>query len=165
MKKQRSASELIAVMLDFVNPAGAGRRGLRGRGQARLDNSQPRAGTLTQQTHSGLIKNLTQRVEYLTAIRLASVAAIRPTDAALNSPTRSAAVICPVISVVPVSRPANLPLIRGTITALYRPARRAPIPRGILGKSGRAGQNNHRCGKHGCQKAFWYSPHIDGLPR
>ena len=35
-------------MLDFVQPAGAGRRCLRWRRQTRLDNAQPRAGTLTQ---------------------------------------------------------------------------------------------------------------------
>jgi hypothetical protein len=36
------------VMLDFVNPSWPGRRGLGRRGQARLDNSQAGAGTLTQ---------------------------------------------------------------------------------------------------------------------
>ena len=34
-------------MLDFVNLAGAGRRGLRWRRQTRLDIAQPTAGTLT----------------------------------------------------------------------------------------------------------------------
>ena len=37
-----------AIMLDFVNPAGAGWRGLRRRGQTRLDDPQAGAGTLTQ---------------------------------------------------------------------------------------------------------------------
>src|SRR5262249_52015779 len=51
-----------AVMLDFVNPAGAGRRGLGRRGQTRLDGPQSGAGTLTQR-HARLIGTETEKVE------------------------------------------------------------------------------------------------------
>src|SRR6266550_9283050 len=52
-----------AVMFDFVNPAGTGRRSLRRREQAGLDNSQPGSGTLTQR-HNGLFIGMTvERVE------------------------------------------------------------------------------------------------------
>ena len=52
-----------AVMLDFVNPAGAGRRRLRWRWQTRLDYPQTRAGTLTQRHSALLIGTEMQRVE------------------------------------------------------------------------------------------------------
>ena len=51
-----------AVMLDFMQPAGTGRRCFGGRRQTRLDNAQPGAGTLTQR-HAGLIETRAQRVE------------------------------------------------------------------------------------------------------
>src|SRR5262249_43610536 len=51
-----------AVMLDFVNPAGARRRGFGRRGQTRLDNAQIGAGTLTQR-HGHLIRTTAERVE------------------------------------------------------------------------------------------------------
>src|SRR6516165_6269322 len=51
-----------AVMLDFVQPVRAGRRGLCWRRQARLDNAQPGTGTLTQR-HGGLIGTSAARVE------------------------------------------------------------------------------------------------------
>jgi hypothetical protein len=51
-----------AIMLDFMQPAGTRRRNLRWRREARLDNSQPRPGTLTQR-HAVLIGTDAKRVE------------------------------------------------------------------------------------------------------
>src|SRR6516165_2007863 len=51
-----------AVMLEFVQPARAGRRGLSRRRQTRLDDPQTGAGTLTQR-HGGLIGTAEERVE------------------------------------------------------------------------------------------------------
>src|SRR5215472_11477672 len=50
------AKNAEAIMLDFVQPARAGRRRLGRRGQAWLDDAQPWAGTLTQR-HTVLSKN------------------------------------------------------------------------------------------------------------
>ena len=51
-----------AVMLNFMQPTGAGRRALGGGRQTRLNDAQPWAGTLTQR-HAGLIGTAQQRVE------------------------------------------------------------------------------------------------------
>ena len=46
-----SSQDAKAIMLDFVNPAWAGRGQLGARWQTRFDNAQPWAGTFTQHTH------------------------------------------------------------------------------------------------------------------
>src|SRR6516164_361641 len=45
-----------AIMFDFVNPARPGRCGLSWRRQARLDNAQPGAGTLTQRHRRNIMR-------------------------------------------------------------------------------------------------------------
>jgi len=70
-----AASEYAkAIVLDFVNPARAGRRSLSGRRQTRLDNANTRTGTLTQQDHDYRLRLPHQRVE------LASQKRKAPTD-------------------------------------------------------------------------------------
>jgi hypothetical protein len=60
------------VMLDFVQPPGAGRRHLRGRWQAGLDNSQPRGGY----AHATLLLGMTaQRVQSQASVAPAIVGA------------------------------------------------------------------------------------------
>ena len=56
-----------AIVLDFVNPTGAGRRGLGGRRQTRFDYPQAGAGTLTQRP-ADLIGTRAPRVESACAV-------------------------------------------------------------------------------------------------
>jgi len=57
-----ASQDAEAVMLDFVEPARAGRRRLRGGRQTQLDDPQAGARKLTQR-HGGLIGTSAERVE------------------------------------------------------------------------------------------------------
>jgi hypothetical protein len=128
-----------AVMLDFVNPAWPGRRGLRWRRQTRFDNSQPRAGTLTQRHSEADIEPPPLQRKILREAETPAGggssdrgrAGDRPKD--LGSPVRpSPMLIKPAIS---GARMGHLGRWPGNDVLLTVEARNAPVARLLLGKS------------------------------